>query len=302
LQAIGKYEIVDQLGSGSMGIVYRAVDKVLDREVALKVLRAEPSAQPELMERFRREARACARLQHPNIVTVYDLGFIENTAFMAMELLDGTDWRRAIREKLRLNIAVPVQLELMAQVCDGLGHAHASGIVHRDVKPSNLFIDRRLNAKILDFGIARLPTSMLTMRGRVLGTPDYMAPEQILGETCEARSDLFAAAIVFFEFLTGVHPFRAPFIPRRISNGTPEQLNELAPLLPQIVGDIFNKALSREAAMRYQTGGEFSSALRAAADQVRSELNPAIAHDAAGTAPDGEMQETASLYLPEENH
>src|SRR3712207_3807870 len=119
-----------------MGIVYRAQDKILDREVALKVLRSEPSVQPELLERFKREARACARLNHPNIVIVYDFGSTEDKVYMAMELLDGTDWRRAVRENMRLRLALPAQLELMAQVCDGLEHAHGYGIVHRDVKPS----------------------------------------------------------------------------------------------------------------------------------------------------------------------
>jgi serine/threonine-protein kinase len=267
LDFIGKYEIVGELGTGSMGVVYRARDKILDREIALKVLRADPVVQSELLERFQREARACARLRHPNIVTVYDMGASAEAAYIAMELLDGIDWRRAIRQNHRLTVSA--RLELMAQVCDALGHAHAAGIVHRDIKPSNLFLAPGPQAKVLDFGIAHLPTSNLTRTGRVLGTPDYMAPEQISGSKCEARSDLFSAGIVFFEFLAGVHPFRAPFIPRRIAEGSPELLTEVAPQLPGVLGMIFLKALEARPDARFQTGAEFAAALRDGARQAR---------------------------------
>lgn len=279
-----------------MGVVYRARDTILDREVALKLLRAGPRVEPELIERFQREARAGARLKHPNIVTVFDLGWVDETAYIAMELLDGIDWRRAIREGTHLSL--PTKLDLMAQVCDGLAHAHAVGIVHRDIKPGNLFIARQSRAKVLDFGIARLPMSSLTRTGRVLGTPDYMAPEQILGQKCEARSDLFSAAIVFFEFLAGVHPFRAPFKPRRITEGTPELLIEVAPHLPGVLGRIFMKALERDALMRYQTGEEFSTALRTIAQQAGGSeaAFPATPME----SPESELAETAKMFFPNE--
>jgi serine/threonine-protein kinase len=249
-----------------MGVVYRARDKILDREVALKVLRADPAAQSELFERFQREARACARLRHPNIVTVYDMGTSSEGAYTVMELLDGIDWRRAIRQNYRLPVSS--KLELMAQVCDALNHAHAADIVHRDIKPSNLFLAPGPQAKVLDFGVAHLPTSNLTRTGRILGTPDYMAPEQISGSKCEARSDLFSAGIVFFEFLTGVHPFRAPFIPRRIAEGSPELLTEVAPQLPGLLGMILLRALDPRPDDRFQTGADFAAALRDLARQV----------------------------------
>src|SRR6266567_5252440 len=201
MEILGKYELIDQLGSGSMGIVYRARDKSLDREVALKVLRAESQLDPEIAERFRREARACAQLHHPNIVTIYDLGEAEGgVTYIAMELLNGIDWRTAVRQQLRLPMAR--KIELLAEVCEGLGHAHSHGVVHRDIKPGNLFLHQpnqtqpgqtQINqTKILDFGIARLATSVLTRTGRILGTPNYMAPEQITGEKCDSRSDLFS--------------------------------------------------------------------------------------------------------------
>jgi eukaryotic-like serine/threonine-protein kinase len=297
LDSIGKYEILAELGTGSMGVVYRARDRVLDRLVAIKLLRSEPGGQPELFERFQREARACARLQHPNIVTVYDLGCVGETAYIAMELLDGIDWRKAMRERLRLSIVT--KLELMAQVCDALGHAHAAGIVHRDIKPSNLFIAQGRQAKVLDFGIAHLPTSNLTRTGCVLGTPDYMAPEQISGSKCEPRSDLFSAGIVFFQFLSGVHPFAAHFIPRRISEGTPEILTDVAPHLPGSLGMVFMKALDRQLDARFQTGEEFSAALRKAAEQMRGSVLDFQA--TATTITDSEPTETAEVNFPDES-
>jgi serine/threonine protein kinase len=297
LESIGKYEIVGQVGAGSMGVVYRAVDRVLGREVALKVLRAAPGVQPELFERFRREARTCARLRHSHIVTIYDLGTSGDVAYIAMELLEGIDWKRAIRRGVR--ILLPTKLEMMAQVCDALGHAHRAGIVHRDIKPSNLFITVGNQPKVLDFGIAHLPTSNLTRTGRVLGTPDYMAPEQITGARCQARSDLFSAGIVFFEFLSGVHPFRAPFIPRRITEGPPELLTDVAPHLPSILGIVFMKALERDLGCRFQTGEEFAAALREAAERVRAsgcDYEPAASPDV-----DAEPTRTTQEYRPDES-
>jgi len=244
-----------------MGIVYRAHDEVLDRDVALKMMRAESAIDPEVSERFCREARACAQLNHPNIITIYDFGQADaSSSFIVMELLSGVDWRSAI--KGRGKIPLPLKLRLMLQVLDGLAHAHKHGIVHRDIKPSNLFLHLGEQAKILDFGIARLPLSSLTRTGMVLGTPNYMAPEQITGKKCDARSDLFSAAIVFFELLTGVHPFEAPFIPRRIAGDAPDQIGDIDPSLPAGLQEIFSRAFMKDLSCRYQTAEEFASAFR----------------------------------------
>jgi len=275
MEILGKYELIDQLGSGSMGIVYRARDKSLDREVALKVLRAESQLDPEIAERFRREARACAQLHHPNIVTIYDLGEAEGgVTYIAMELLNGIDWRTAVRQQLRLPMAR--KIELLAEVCEGLGHAHSHGVVHRDIKPGNLFLHQpnqtqpgqaQINqTKILDFGIARLATSVLTRTGRILGTPNYMAPEQITGEKCDSRSDLFSVPIVSFEFLTGSHPFQAPFIPKRIVNDEPDRLRSINPAFPLDLDDALYSAMAKDPDERFQTGEEFASVLRRALD------------------------------------
>src|SRR6266404_7004856 len=187
MQRIGKYEILAELGMGSMGVIYRARDTILDRDVALKTIAGGGALDPELKERFYREAKAGARLNHPNVTTVYELGEQEGMLFIALELLSGCDLRQFIGKRQTMPLAK--KIEAIAGVCDALQHAHESGIVHRDIKPSNIFLTTEGVAKILDFGVARLSaSSQLTILGRVLGTPFYMAPEQILGKPCEARS------------------------------------------------------------------------------------------------------------------
>ena len=264
MNTLGKYEIMAELGTGSMGIIYRARDTILDREVALKTFAQAGSLDPELKERFYREARFCARLHHPNIVTIYDLGEQDGTAFISMELLAGNDMRKFIGERHELPIAE--RIRIMAAVCDGLQHAHESGIVHRDIKPSNILLTPENVPKILDFGIARFPSSRLTMMGRVLGTPHYMAPEQIMGKPCDSRSDLFAAALVTFEMLTYAHPFAGESIPRRIINDNPDSLLALNPAAPPGLEPVMKKALSKDPAQRYQTAADLAAALRSVLD------------------------------------
>ena len=300
---LGKYEILQQLGSGAMGVVYRGRDTVLDREVALKVMRAESQAFPEMSERFNREARACAKLHHQNIVTIYDFGEAESSSYIVMELLDGVDWRTAM--KVMTPIPLTLKLDLIAQVCDGLSHAHQSGIVHRDLKPSNFFVHQQKQAKILDFGLVKLSTSVLTRTGMVLGTPNYMAPEQITGQKCDSRSDLFSAAIVFFEFLTGTHPFQAPFIPKRIGTGTPDLLCEIDPRMPAALQDVLSRALQRDPDERFQTGQELADSLRivtAGGGFEQAEIgqagsrSPDDSDESDGS--DSQTQTIASLYHP----
>lgn len=295
MTVLGKYELLLELGAGAMGIVYRARDTVLGREVALKVMRPESQLNIETIERFRREARAGAQLSHPSIVTVYELGEMEGSStFIAMELLEGMDWRTAIKDKVALQLAH--KINLIAEVFDGLGHAHRHGIVHRDVKPSNLFIHLETQAKILDFGIARLSTSSLTRTGRVLGTPNYMAPEQITGQKCDSRSDLFSAALVSFEFLTGVHPFQAPFIPKRIVNDEPDVLCDIDPRLPQELQDILSQAMAKDPDSRLQTGEAFASALRAVLTTVN--LSSEAGWNAEPAEPSDDCTETMTVSLP----
>jgi serine/threonine protein kinase len=257
---IGKYDVLGELGTGSMGVLYRAHDPVLDRDVALKTIAGSGGMDPELKERFYREARAGARLQHPNVVTVYELGDHDGTVFIALELLSGCDLRQFITERRQLPAAA--KIEAIAAVCDGLHHAHEKGIVHRDIKPSNIFLTSDGEAKILDFGVARMAASKLTVMGRVLGTPFYMAPEQIRGNPCDARSDIFSLALVAFEFLTYAHPFAGESIPKRIVNDDPDSLCERNPSLPPQLEAAIAKALAKDPNQRYAGANEFAVALR----------------------------------------
>lgn len=268
MATLGKFELIEELNSGSMGTVYAAHDSVLDRRVAVKIILPGSNMDAELKERFYREARACARLHHPSIVTIYDFGEEQGTAYIAMELLAGTDVRRIIQE--RRPLPLDVKLDLGAMVAEGLAHAHEGGIVHRDIKPSNLFVTEDGRAKILDFGIARTAASSLTMVGRVLGTPNYMAPEQILGKPCDARSDLFSAAIVLYELIAYVHPFQGPSIPKRIVRETADPLQARFPGAPPQVEAILSKALAKEPGERYQSGSAFAKDLRQAAEDIRA--------------------------------
>jgi eukaryotic-like serine/threonine-protein kinase len=205
-ESIGRYRVLALLGQGAMGVVYRGRDDTLDRDVALKVMSRGHVADGEARERFLREARAAARLQHPNIVTIYELGEHAGSPFMAMELLEGTDLQRAIEGGLRPDPrrTLPIVLQLLA----GLAHAHDNGIVHRDVKPSNMFLPRKRPAKILDFGVARLAGGGTTA-GTVVGTPNYMSPEQVRGHPLDGRSDLFSAGLILYELVTGEKAYKA---------------------------------------------------------------------------------------------
>ena len=303
MNTLGRYEIVNKLGTGSMGTVYRARDTILDREVALKTIRTGIDVEPELRERFYREARACARLQHPSIVVVHDLGEIDSMAYIAMELLTGADLRRLIEQRAPISLAA--KLEFMTQVCDALGYAHRHGIIHRDVKPSNLFLTDQNRAKVLDFGIARMPSSKLTVAGKILGTPNYMAPEQILGNQSDTRADLFSAAVVFFEFLVYTHPFRSEVIPRRVAEGEPDSLFEHDSKLPSILDKIFTRALARDPNARYRTGDDFATDLRAVADAVSRNASPTFSsvqlpstREPLSQAPPPSFQPNPSLLSP----
>ena len=270
MKQLGKYEILEPLGGG-LGSVYRARDTMLDREVALKTIVTGSDVSPEVKERFYREARACARLQHPHIVTIYDLREQDGVAYIVMELLTGADLQRIIAEKRPM--APATRVELAAQVAEALAYAHRQGIVHRDIKPANVFIQEQ-GAKILDFGVARVASSQLTRIGSALGTPDYMAPEQIAGQVCDSRSDLFSAAIVFFEFFGYSHPFAGRNVPRRILSEPPGLLRSVSPALPPSLEGVLARGLEKDPNRRFQSGDEFAGALRAVAPEMSSVEQP----------------------------
>jgi serine/threonine protein kinase len=265
---IGKYEVVRLIGRGGMGVVYEAFDPLLERSVALKVMLPEVAGDREHKERFEREARAVARLSHPGVVTVFDLGYhTDGSPYIVMELLRGTDLLARTREGPSLSLAE--KIDIVARVLDGLGHAHKAGIVHRDVKPANVFLTEEGTPKIMDFGIAFWTSSGGTSRS-VIGTVGYMSPEQVRGERVDGRSDLFSVGTLLCELATGRRPFDAetPMATfHRIANGQP--LIDLPPdpehqrLLP-----VLRQALAGPVSERYPTAQDFATALRACAGEA----------------------------------
>ncbi len=259
IKTLGKYQIRGELGKGAMGVVYLGFDPALEREVAIKVMGGATVSDPDLKKRFEVEAKASAKLQHPNIVTVYDFGYDEQGApYMAMEYLKGQDLEQRIR---RNPLTFREKLEVLAQTCRGLAHAHKNGIVHRDIKPANVFISESGEAKIMDFGVARLQQSSHTQTGAVLGTADYMSPEQIRGAKVDGRSDIFSAGVILYRLLTNKKPFSGENIQAvffKVLNQEPPELvlpegNEM-PELQAIV----DKALSKTAEDRYASADDLA--------------------------------------------
>ena len=205
---IGKYQIVEPVGEGAMGVVYRATDLVLDRTVAVKVMSAAIARDPGLRQRFLREAQAAASLQHPNLVTVYDLGETDGHLYIAMEFVYGADLERLM--ELKEPLTLQAKLDIIADVLTGLSYAHRKGVVHRDIKPANIRVSDDGRSKIMDFGVAHLVASDLTRTGLVLGTPSYMAPEQVMSGNITACTDIYSVGSVLYQLLTGTKPFQAP--------------------------------------------------------------------------------------------
>jgi len=272
---IGKYRILDRIGEGGMGEVFRAHDPVLDRNIALKVISA---ADDDRRLRFRREAQSAARLTHPNIVTIHDFGEDSGRFFMAMELLDGHDLKRAIATNAFTDLRA--KLQVMEQVCDAVAHAHSMSIVHRDLKPANIFLLPSGQVKILDFGLARVGHSDMTNTGTILGSPNYMSPEQIRGSRIDARADIFALGGVFYELLSGRKAFHADQLHTifyKVLHQDPDPLRALMPSIPLAISDMVKKALAKEPAMRFQSLGEMRTVIRAVNDRGTSTPNVALA-------------------------
>jgi serine/threonine-protein kinase len=261
---IGKYEIVRPLGKGAMGQVYVAHDTILDRDVALKVMVASIADDPELKQRFAREARAVAKMTHPNVVTVFDLfDHTDGSPVIAMELLKGMDLQKAVRQHPPM--AADRKVAVIVQVLAGLAHAHHAGIVHRDVKPANIFIQTDGSVKIMDFGVARLTTASMTGTGNIVGTADYMSPEQVKGIKVDGRSDVFSVGCMLYELVAGRRPFHSDNLMAIFYKITHEEANfDLIPagaeydaLLP-----VLKKSLAKELPDRYQTAYDFAMDLR----------------------------------------
>jgi serine/threonine-protein kinase len=286
---IGRYRVLGELGRGAMGIVYKAEDPNLDRTVALKTIIVDEEAEgrDEYRKRFILEAKAAGKLNHPNIITTFDCGEHDGLAYLAMELLEGTDLRsRMLKESLPPAEAV----EIARQVAEGLAYAHERGVVHRDIKPGNIMLNKRGQVKIMDFGLARMRVAdHKTSTGMVLGTPRYMSPEQISGQPVDQRSDIFSLGIVLYEMLTGTRLFSGEDmaqVTHQITEFDHVPPTRQVPGLPAMVDFVVARALKKDPAVRYQDARELAADLATLSAELRSRED---------ITPSGESTKTVKL-------
>ncbi len=264
-QAIGKYRITRPLGRGAMGMVYEGFDPVIERKVAIKTILAEyldAADMEEAVARFKREAQAGGRLQHPGIVGVYEYGGDDAMAFIVMEYVEGEELKRMLTGGKRFEL---IEIfEIMKQLLGALDYSHKQGVVHRDIKPANLMVMPGPKVKVMDFGIARLASSSLTQVGTVVGTPTHMSPEQLMGLTADGRADLWGCGVILYELLTGVSPFLAETpatVMHKVLQTDPPKPSAINAALPAGFDGVIARALAKKADERFQNAREFQAAL-----------------------------------------
>jgi serine/threonine-protein kinase len=262
---IGKYTVTRPLGKGAMGMVYEGFDPVIERKVAIKIILGdylEAAEMQDAIARFKREAQAGGRLQHPNIIGVYEYGGDEALAFIVMEYAEGDELKKLITSGRRFEL-IEV-FEIMKQLLAALDYSHKQGVVHRDIKPANLIILPGPKVKVMDFGIARLETSNLTQTGTAIGTPTHMAPEQLMGHTADGRADLWASGVILYELVTGVSPFLAESpaaVMHKVLQAQPPKPSSINTALPAGFDAVIARALARKLEERFQNAREFQAAM-----------------------------------------
>ena len=260
-----RYEIVQLLGEGGMGAVYKAMDRELDRMVALKIIRPELAMHEEILARFKQELILARRITHKNVIRIFDLGDADGVKFITMEFIEGKDLNSLIKEKGRLSFEECA--DTMAQVCIALEAAHSEGVVHRDLKPQNIMVDKTGRVTVMDFGIARtMEQGGMTNTGALVGTPDYMSPEQVMGEKVDARSDLFTMGIIFYQLLVGKLPYSANTVQAAMYKRTREASRiptDVDPTVPQMLSDITAKCMQLDPNLRYQSAQEIREDIEA---------------------------------------
>src|SRR5581483_8560941 len=275
---LSRYELLEALGAGGMGVVYKAKDTRLHRMVALKFLTEAHTREPEALKRFEREARAASALNHPNICTVYDVGEHDNRPFLVLELLEGETLQARIR---RGPLTIDEVVDFGIQLCDSLDSAHQKGIIHRDIKPANIFLTARGHAKILDFGIAKLHWSpdalTVTNSGLILGTAAYMSPEQARGEELDSRTDLFSLGAVLYEMAVGRPSFSGNTVPMvfdALLHHAPAPVSDLVPDLPAELSEIVARALEKNRERRYPNALAILNGLKNLKEYIQSCRHP----------------------------
>lgn len=277
MKKIGKYTILGILGKGGMGIVYKALDPDIEREVAIKTIRfdtlVDGTEKDEMMTRFIREAKAAGRLSHPNIITIYDVCREKDVTYIVMQFVEGQSLQGLIDSARAFS--PPEIIELMKPLCECLDYAHANGIVHRDIKPGNILIDKSGKPYLADFGVARIETSTLTQSGTTVGTLSYMSPEQVKGQTVDSRSDIFALGVILYELLAGKKPFAGDnlsTIVYKIVNEEPERITDVNKDLPRGYETVIRKALAKNPEDRYQDCREIIAGLENALNVTEATL------------------------------